>query len=95
MRLSELADLIARLQDAAGDADPEVKLAVQPHYPFEWTVRDAVLVNLAESDQNDWDATAPEDRDGQARPEDRHMVYVVQGDNQEYFKGPVDLVFYG
>lgn len=43
MRLSELAALVAQLQEEAGDNDPVVKMAVQPGYPFEWSIRDLVL----------------------------------------------------
>ena len=34
MRLSELIELLELHQQAAGDADPEVRIAYQPNYPL-------------------------------------------------------------
>lgn len=38
MRLSELLELLENIQDSFPDEDPEVRLAVQPRWPFENSV---------------------------------------------------------
>lgn len=38
MRLSELLELLEDIQDSFPDEDPEVRLAVQPQWPFENSV---------------------------------------------------------
>lgn len=94
MTLSELEALIAEVRAEVGDdADPVVKMAVQPNYPFEWSVRGGVVVNKSAEDQDEWDAAAPADREGHERPADDHVVYLVQGSQQEYLQAPSDQVW--
>ena len=39
MRLSELLELLEDIQDSFPDEDPEVRLAIQPQWPFEHSIR--------------------------------------------------------
>ena len=38
MRLSELLELLEDIQDSFPDEDPEVRLAIQPQWPFEYSI---------------------------------------------------------
>lgn len=74
MRLSELIALLQDIQDAYPDRDPEVRLAMQPQWPFEYSIRSV---------------TCFEDSEGEEAPEgeDAPVVYLSEGVQLGYLPG--------
>ncbi|WFE74246.1 hypothetical protein [Roseinatronobacter sp. S2] len=78
-----LSELIATLQDLANDCDghdPEVRIAQQPSWPFEYRLSEAVLVDL---DADDHEPPHPTTTYG----EPRLFVYLGEGGQIGYLPG--------
>jgi hypothetical protein len=72
-----VAELIEALSDMPEDA--EVRFATQPSWPFEYSIREPVLVDLA-SDPDDEDRRTDE-------PLDEPVVYIPEGAQLAYLPG--------
>jgi hypothetical protein len=73
----KVADLMEMLEGLPEDAD--VRFAHQPSYPFEYSIRDVVMVDLAADPY-------VEDRDMREPPADP-VVYLVEGAQVGYLPG--------
>ena len=72
-----VGELISLLEDF--DPDSPVKLAMQPGWPMEYTLRDVISVNLKEQDPED-----PMDDEDEI-----DTVYLVEGEQTGYLPGVV------
>jgi hypothetical protein len=79
MKLSELEELLADVRSQVGEADPEVRIADQPRYPFECSVQNIVCVNLTEVDND-----APLEELPSSTPEPEFVVYIAEGRQLNY-----------
>ncbi len=95
MRLSALIEQLEALRDEVGEADPIVRIAHQPHYPFEHAVVNVSCINTAEGEQKDFDADPPAADEGVERPEDNHIIYLAASTSNEYLHSAVDEVWGG
>ena len=74
MRLSELIALLQDIQGSFPDGDPEVRLAMQPSWPFEYSIHSVTCLGGPED---------PEDPEG----EDAPVVYISEGVQLGYLPG--------
>lgn len=102
MVLSELIQHLKEMQQEAGeDHDPEVRLAIQPNWPFECHLQNIKLVHTEAKTINDLEATleyeelTPEDREHlvaevkSLRGTNPPIIYLAQGSQIGY--ATVDL----
>lgn len=71
MRLSELLETLQSIADDYPDADPEVRLAMQPQWAFEYSIHSVTPVSLEEDD----------------RGEEAPVVYLSEGVQLGYLPG--------
>lgn len=100
MKLSFLIDVLQTLADEQPEGtDPEVRLALQPHWPLECSIRDVAMVNLMPEElldliaQRDLDMTTAERLKLEARifkleGQEVPVVYIAE-DRQIAFLPPV------
>ena len=74
MPLSEFIDLLLDIQERLQGEDPEVRLALQPSWPFEYSIRSVTCLGGPED---------PEDLEG----EDAPVVYLSEGVQLGYLPG--------
>ena len=53
MRLSELLETLQSIADEYPDEDPEVRLAMQPRWAFEYSIHSVTPVSLEEDDRGE------------------------------------------
>jgi hypothetical protein len=80
MRLSELIEILQDIADVQEGADPEVRLAHQPRWPFEHSIDQVIAMPAADDD----DEGEPADPD--AAPADV-VVYIAEGAQLGYLPG--------
>ncbi len=71
MRLSELIESLQSIADESPDEDPEVRLAMQPRWAFEYSIHSVTPVSLRESPGG----------------EEVPVVYLSEGDQLGYLPG--------
>ena len=71
MLLSELIETLQGIADEYPDADPDVRLAMQPQWAFEYSIHSVTPVSLEEDD----------------RGEDPPVVYLSEGAQLGYLPG--------
>lgn len=76
-----VAELKQRLEDM--DNDAEVRLAMQPNWPFEYSIADVVDMADYEDEYED-DEEADDDDDDDDEPK---VVYLTEGDQLGYLSG--------
>jgi len=79
LKLSELIERLEEIRDERGDdADPEVYLAHQPHYPLAFTI--SGVTDEEDSDEGDEDEEADDEEEGDEKvaPKDR-PVWICEG----------------
>lgn len=97
MKLSELMEQLTELRcGQPDDYDPEIRLAHQPHYPFEYTLADAAAHDPSEGEDdwgNDPELTTDSER-GQARHDHAQwklnnpaVIYLIEGAQIGYLSG--------
>lgn len=81
MTLRELIDALEEIAHDRGD-DVEVRLAHQPRWAFEYSIREVQMVDLADDDEDDEDEERPMDPK-EAEP----IVYLLEGEQLGYLPG--------
>ena len=76
MNIAELIEELERVQESHGD-QVEVRLAQQPHYPFENEIA-GLSEPLSPSDFDDEDDRPVNDRNSD-KPLDKTVVYIAEG----------------
>lgn len=97
MTLSELIEQLLELQQDAGDDNPEVRLAHQPQWPFEYSLTDVLLVDVNEEERLEIDEFLnvgdPDDEEARAAAHERRaeldaepggVVYLGEGSQLGY-----------
>ena len=98
MTINDLIQTLTDLRDQNGDdGDIDVRIAMQPSWPFEYSIGDVQLVNedQDEEDENDGDEgggtmIGVEDARPSARPDAKPpVVYLAEGSQLGYLPGHV------
>lgn len=79
MTLRDLLDRLTDVADEYGD-DVEVRLAIQPSWPFEHSIRDVEVVDPADA-EDDEEAEAADENDEPV------VVYIAEGRQLGYLPG--------
>jgi len=80
MTLSELIDLLKDIQDRFPDEDPEVRLAMQPAWAFEYSIHSLTCLE---------DSEGEEEGEGEGEGEDAPVVYLSEGVQLGYLPAAV------
>lgn len=92
MTLNELIEKLQDMQQELGDADPEVKLAIQPQWAFAHTIDDVVVTGQARIiTRAEFDAMSEEDQErAQDAAEEGDVVLLDEGE-----EAPAPVVYIG
>jgi hypothetical protein len=82
MTVEEMIQILSEMDPTA-----EVRLAIQPGYPFQHTVGEIVEVDLSEDDDDEWDEE--DEEDGEEPEEEKEPEVVVYiGEAGQLYSAP-------